>query len=142
MISYYIKHKRRDRMNIVLWILQVLLAVAFAAHGWMLVSPPADLVDLMNEQMGVGFRIFLGIAELLAAIGLILPGLTRILPWMISVTAVCLMIVVGSATFVHISRGETGSAITTAILFALCALVAYMRWKVYPIAPRMISRSA
>lgn len=100
-------------MNIVLWILQVLLAVAFAAHGWMLVSPPADLVDLMNEQMGVGFRIFLGIAELLAAIGLVLPGLTRILPWMISVTAICLMIVVGSATFVHISRGETGSAITT-----------------------------
>lgn len=40
-------------MNIVLWVLQMLLAAAFAAHGWMLVSPPADLVELMNEQLGV-----------------------------------------------------------------------------------------
>ena len=129
-------------MNIFLWILQVLLAIAFAAHGWMLVSPPADLVELMNEQMGVNFRLFLGTAELLAALGLILHGLTRILPWVISLTGLCLMIVVGSATVLHITRAETGSAITTAVLFLLCAFVAYMRWKVQPIPASTTIRSA
>ena len=121
-------------MNIVLWILQVLLAVAFGAHGWLLVAPPAEMLEMMNAQLGQNFRIFLGVAELLAAVGLILPGLTRILPWLISVTAACLMIVMVSATFVHISRGETSSAITTVVLLALATLVAYMRWKVKPIA--------
>src|SRR5690606_5350210 len=46
------------RMNVALWILQVLLAAVFAAHGWMLLAPPPDLLALMNEQMGVPFRIF------------------------------------------------------------------------------------
>ncbi|MCL4858103.1 MAG: DoxX family protein [Caldilineaceae bacterium] len=122
-------------MNIVLWVLQVLLAAAFAAHGWMLVSPPADLVEIMNEQLGVGFRLFLGVAELMAAVGLILPGLTRILPWVISLTALCLMVVVGSATVLHFIRNETDSAVITALLFVVCGFVAYMRWRVKPIAP-------
>lgn len=59
-------------MNIVLWILQVLLAVAFGAHGWLLVAPPAEMLEMMNAQLGQNFRIFLGMAELLAAVGLIL----------------------------------------------------------------------
>ncbi len=129
-------------MNIILWILQLVLALTFSAHGWMLVSPPAHLVALMNEQMGVNFRVFLGVAELLAAIGLIVPGLTRIWPWVISLTALCLMVVVVSATVLHIMRAETGSAITTAVLFLLCAFVAYMRWKVQPIPASTTIRSA
>lgn len=44
-------------MNIMLWILQALLATAFAAHGWMLVSPPPELLPIMNEQLGVAFRL-------------------------------------------------------------------------------------
>ena len=114
----------------------MLLAVAFGAHGWLLVAPPAEMVEMMNAQLGQGFRIFLGVAELLAAFGLILPGLTRVLPWLISVTAACLMIVMVSATFVHISRGETSSALTTVVLLVLVTFVAYMRWKVKPIAAR------
>jgi uncharacterized membrane protein YphA (DoxX/SURF4 family) len=38
-------------MNIVIWILQVLLAIAFLAHGWLFVSPPAELVDQMNASL-------------------------------------------------------------------------------------------
>jgi len=123
-------------MNIVLWILQVLLAIAFGAHGWLLVAPPAEMVAMMNEQLGQNFRLFLGVAELLAAVGLILPGLTRILPWLTALTAACLMIVMASATYVHISRGETSSAMTTVILLILVTFVAYMRWKVKPILAR------
>ena len=47
-------------MTITLWVLQVLLAVAFFAHGWLLLAPPPEI----------------------AAVGLTLPGLTRIMPWL------------------------------------------------------------
>lgn len=123
-------------MNILLWILQILLAAAFAAHGWLFLSPPPDLLAVMNESMNPNFRLFLGVAEVLAAIGLILPGITRILPWLVALAAAGIMIVTISATVLHISRGEISSAVTTAILFALATFVAYMRWKVKPIQPR------
>ena len=64
-------------MNIALWILQVLLAAQFLFHGWIMVFPPADLVEIMNAQMAPWFRLFVGIAESLGAIGLLLPGITR-----------------------------------------------------------------
>ncbi len=126
-------------MNIVLWILQVLLAVLFLWHGWLFLSPPAELVEIMNAEFAPWFRLFLGVAEWLGAAGLILPGVTRILPWLTSLAAAGLMIMVGSASILHLSRGETGSAITTAILFGLCAFVAYMRWKIRPSAARQIA---
>lgn len=126
-------------MSIVLWILQVLLAAQFLFHGWIMLAPPADLVEIINAQLSPWFRIFIGVSESLGALGLILPGVTRILPWLIPLAAVGLMIVAGSASFVHLSRGEIGSAITTAVLFVLLAFVAYMRWKIKPILPRNIS---
>lgn len=129
-------------MNIALWILQVLLAAAFAAHGWMLVSPPPELLPIMNEQLGVGFRIFLGVAEIAGAIGMILPALTRIMPWLTTLAAGSLAFVVLSATVLHVVRAENGSAVITAILCLMAAFVAYARWRVRPIAARGVSRSA
>jgi len=129
-------------MNITLWILQVLLAAAFAAHGWLLVSPPPELLPIMNEQLGVGFRLFLGVAEIAGAIGVLLPALTRMMPWLTAVAAGCLAFVVASATVLHLSRGEVSSAITTAILFLLATFVAYARWRMRPITPRSGNRSS
>ena len=80
-------------LNIAVWTLQVLLAAAYLAHGWMMVSPPPELLALMNEQLGAGFRLFIGVAELLAVAGLILPGITRILPGLTALAAAGLMIV-------------------------------------------------
>ena len=90
----------------------------------------------MNEQLGVGLRLFIGVAELLAAAGLILPGITRILPGLTALAAAGLMIVMSSATVLHIYRGETASAVSAAVLFVLVTIVAYARWKVQPIAAR------
>ena len=123
-------------LNIALWILQILLAAAYVAHGWLMVSPPAELVAMMNAQLGVGFRLFIGVAELLAAAGLILPGITRILPSLTALAAAGLMIVMGSATVLHVFRGENESAITAVVLFVLVTVVAYSRWKVQPLAAR------
>jgi len=122
--------------NIALWVLQVLMAVLFFWHGQFLVFPPADMVAMINANIGEGLRVFIGVAEILAAIGLILPGLTRILPWLTTLAAAGLMIVMSSATVFHIYRGETASAISAAVIFVLVSVIAYTRWKVAPIAAR------
>lgn len=123
-------------MNVVLWILQALLAAVFLWHGQLMVAPPAEFVDIMNAQMGVGLRLFIGVAEILAAFGLILPAATRILPKLTVWAGVGLMIVMVSATVLHIFRGEYSSAVFAAVLLLLVTFVTYMRWKVNPIAPR------
>lgn len=127
-------------MNIVLWILQVLLAAQFLFHGWLFVNPPAELVEMMNASLSPAFRIFIGIAELLAAVALILPGITRRLTWATPLAALGLMIVTASACVLHLTRGETNSAITTAVLFVMATLVAYLRWKVKPLPTRRVAR--
>ena len=126
-------------MNIVLWVLQVLLALAFLAHGGFLLFPPAEMLEVMNASFPTWFRIFLGVAEVVAAVGLTLPGITRIQPAFIPAAAAGLMIVMISATVYHIGRGELSGAVTTAILFVLATYVAYMRWKVMPIPPRRVA---
>jgi uncharacterized membrane protein YphA (DoxX/SURF4 family) len=123
-------------MNVALWVLQGLLAVAFLLHGWLLLSPPANMVEQMNASIPPAFRIFLGVAEVLAAIGLTLPGITRIRPRLVSWAAAGLMIVMVGATVLHLTRGEYSSAATTAVLLVALTFVAYMRWKVKPIFPR------
>ena len=123
-------------MNITIWVLQVLLAVAFFAHGWLLLSPPPAIAEQMNASLPRWFQLFLGVAEVLAAVGLILPGLTRILPWLVTWAAVGIMIVTVSATALHLVRGEMTSAAITLLLLAMAAFVAYMRHRVLPIGAR------
>ena len=123
-------------MNIVLWVLQGLLAVAFLAHGLFLLFPSAEVLEQMNATMSREFRLFLGVAEVLAAVGLTLPGITRVQPWLVSAAAAGVMIVMISATVLHIRRDEISSAIITTILLVMATFVAYMRWKATPIASR------
>ena len=123
-------------MNIALWVLQVLLAAAFFAHGWLFLSPPPDIVEQMNASLPRWFQLFLGVAEVLAAVGLILPGLTRIMPWLVTWAAGGIMIVTASATAYHLMRGEISSAAITLVLFAMGTFVAYMRHRVLPIGVR------
>jgi uncharacterized membrane protein YphA (DoxX/SURF4 family) len=123
-------------MNILLWVLQVLLAVAFFAHGVMFLFPPAAIAEQMNASLPRWFQLFLGVAEVLAAVGLTLPGITRIQPWLVPCAAAGVMIVMINATIFHIARNEISSAIITAVLLAMATFVAHMRWRVLPIRPR------
>jgi uncharacterized membrane protein YphA (DoxX/SURF4 family) len=125
-----------DGMTILLWVLQALLAVAFLAHGLLFLFPPAAMVEQMNSSLSRGFQLFLGSAEVLAAVGLTLPGMTRIQPWLVPCAAAGLMIVMISATTFHVMRGEISSAIITAVLLLVATFVAYMRWRVAPIRSR------
>jgi uncharacterized membrane protein YphA (DoxX/SURF4 family) len=123
-------------MNIVLWILQVLLALAFLAHGWLFLAPPPEIAAKMNESLPRWFQLFLGVAEILAGIGLTLPGITRIKPGLVVWAAGGIMIVMMSATVWHAVRGEISSAIVTLVLLAMATFVAYMRYRVRPIPSR------
>jgi uncharacterized membrane protein YphA (DoxX/SURF4 family) len=123
-------------MNILLWVLQVLLAAAFFAHGLLFLNPPADIVEQMNASLPRWFQLSLGVAEIAAAVGLILPGATRILPWLVTWAAGGIVIVMVSATVWHLMRGEISSAGITAVLLAIAVFVAYMRHSKRPIAAR------
>jgi putative oxidoreductase len=123
-------------MHITLWILQVLLALAFLAHGLLFLAPPPAVAAQMNEMLPRWFQVFLGVAEVLAAIGLTLPGLTRILPGLVPAAAAGVMIVTASATILHLWRSEFSSAAITFVLLLMATFVCHGRWRRLPIPPR------
>lgn len=124
-------------MNKLLWVLQVLLALAFVAHGVMMIAPPPDIAVKMNEFLPRWFQLFLGIAEVLAAVGLTLPGVTRIQPALVPAAAAGVAIVMICATVLHTMRAEYSSAAITFVLLLLAAFVTHGRWKRHPIAARV-----
>ena len=123
-------------MNISLWVVQVLLAVAFFIHGWLFLAPPPEIAAQMNASLPRWFQLFLGIAEILAAVGLVLPGVTRVLPWLVTWAAGGIVIVMVSATAYHLMRAEFSSAAITLLLLLMAAFVAYARHRVLPIRAR------
>jgi uncharacterized membrane protein YphA (DoxX/SURF4 family) len=120
-------------VSVLLWVLQWFLAVAFLAHGLMMIVPPAEIAAQMNASLPRWFSLFIGVSEVLAAIGLTLPALTRVMPWLVTWAAVGIMIVMISATGYHVARSEFSSAAVTFLLLLVAAYVAYMRARVYPI---------
>lgn len=123
-------------MNVVLWVCQVLLALAFAAHGWLMLAPPPEIAVQMDASLPRWFQVFLGVSEVMAAVGLTLPGLTRIVPWLVVWAAGGVMIVMVSATIWHLVRGEMSSAVITLVLLAMATFVAWTRHRILPIRGR------
>lgn len=123
-------------MHLTLWVLQILLALAFFAHGWLFLAPPPEIAVQMNASLPRWFQLFLGVSEILAAVGLTLPGATRILPWLVPVAAAGVMIVMIAATVWHLVRGEFASAGITMVLLAMATFTAYARWRLAPIRSR------
>ena len=115
---------------------QVLLAAAFLAHGLLLLSPPPEIAAQMNAQLPRAFWVFLGVAEVLAAVGLTVPGITRVMPSLVPAAAVGVVIVMVSATIWHLVRAEYSSAAITAVLLAMATFTAYARWRIAPIRAR------
>jgi uncharacterized membrane protein YphA (DoxX/SURF4 family) len=119
-------------MNIILWIVQILLAFLFIYHGWMMLSLPPQArqggqMDYV-EAIPTGFRRFTAVAESLGGIGLILPWLTGILPWLTPLAAVGLVLVMIGAVIFHIPRKEYPNIVFNLVLLALAAFVTYERF--------------
>jgi len=123
---------RPDRKtNVVLWILQVLLAVLFLFAGVMKFVMP---IEEMTKQIALPglFLHFIGVAEILGAIGLILPGILRIRTGLTPLAAAALVVIMVGATVVNLMTGQQGGALTTLVVGLLLALVAYSRWRMAP----------
>ena len=118
-------------MNITLWIIQALLALVFLMAGFMKTFRPLDaLAERMSWVSKVPSPLvrLLGIVELLGAIGLILPILTNIWPWLTALTAVGLALVMVGAIVLHASRREFSGVGVTVIILILAVFVAYGQW--------------
>jgi putative oxidoreductase len=111
----------------IVWTLQILLALVFLAHGAMMLFPPAEVARLLNQELPRWFQLFIGISEILAVVGLTIPAITGIQPWLVSWAAGGLMIVMVSATIFHLTRGEFSSAATTVVLLAMATAVVIAR---------------
>lgn len=121
-------------MNTLLWVVQAVLAVTFVAHGTLFLFPPAALRKIAKQMsFPLGFRRFIYVAEILVALGLTLPGLTGLLPWLTPLAAAGLVPIMAGAVVFHVSRREMAPAVVTSILLALAALVACTRWLVIPL---------
>ena len=130
---------RRRGLNIVLALVQIVLAFAFGAAGLMKLTQPIEaLAASMPWVSAVPSALVrsIGLAELAGALGLILPWLTRIKPQLISLAAIGLILVMVLASAFHLSRGEAGAVPVNVVLAALAAFVAWGRSKAAPIQPR------
>ena len=123
-------------MNIALWIVQVVLALGFLMAGTMKLTQPreklAQQMDWVSDFSTRAVRT-IGALEVLAAIGLILPAVTGILPWMTPLAAVGLVLLMLGAAATHLRRNETPMIGVNAVLLALAAFVAYGRFFVEPL---------
>ncbi len=121
-------------MNVALWIVQALLALNFLIHGRMMLSPTKTQTDRMPYILAVppGLQRFIGVVEMLAAVGLIVPQLTNILPWLTPLAAAGLVILMVFAIIFHIPRKEYPNIVFNLILLALSAFVAYGRFVILP----------
>jgi uncharacterized membrane protein YphA (DoxX/SURF4 family) len=123
---------RPDRkMNVVLWILQGLLAALFMFAGVMKFIMP---IEEMTKQIALPgwFLHFIGAAEILGAIGLILPGILRIRVELTPLAAAGLSIIMFGATWITLAGGQGAMAIIPLIVALLSAFVAYSRWRMNP----------
>jgi hypothetical protein len=126
-------------LHIGLWVAQGLLAAAFLMAGGMKVSAPIEQLQAqmpwVTGAMGGAVR-FIGVVELLGALGLILPAATRILPKLTPLAASGLLTVMVLASMTHISRGEYPMIVANLVLGGLAAFIAWGRFKKAPIAAR------
>jgi uncharacterized membrane protein YphA (DoxX/SURF4 family) len=124
-------------MNIALWVIQILLALAFGMAGIMKVTQPIDRLEArMGWVKSVGPRgvRLIGALEILGAIGLILPAVTGILPWLTPVAAACLGLTMIGAMITHGRRGEYSQIGINVVLMLLTLFVAYGRFVIIPIS--------
>jgi uncharacterized membrane protein YphA (DoxX/SURF4 family) len=82
------------------------------------------------------FLRFIGVAEVLGAIGLILPGLLGIRPGLTPLAAAGLVIIMTGATALTVAGGDVGSALIPLVVGLLSAFVAYGRWRLSPLGRR------
>ena len=120
--------KKRPMMTYVLWTVQVLLALLFLFSGGAKLALPAEALK-GPVAIPVPFLRFIGVCEVLGALGLILPGIFRIARGLTPLAAAGLVIIMIGATVVNIMGQAVPVALITLVVGFLAAFAAYGNWK-------------
>jgi uncharacterized membrane protein YphA (DoxX/SURF4 family) len=115
------------RLNVLLWIVQGLLAALFLfAGGMKLILPPEAMAGPIS--LPLAFLRFIGVTEVLGAIGLILPGLFRIHVGLTPLAAAGLVIIMTGATVITATSGPLAAALVPLSVGLFSGCVAVGRW--------------
>ena len=128
-------------MNIVLWVLQGLLAVMFLMAGFLKATKSKDELKKIGgdrlawvDSVSAGNVRLIGILEVLIGLGLVLPQLMGILPWLTPLAAVGFVCTMIGALLLHLSRKDGAqSFVINIVLLLLAAFVAYGRFVLIPV---------
>lgn len=118
-------------MNIVLWSVAALLALAFLLTGAMKTLRSKEKIAEANGDWALDFSPAalkaIGLAEVLGALGLVLPPLANTATVLVPVAAIGLALVMAGAVVLHVRRGEGKEAVPSVVLLLLSLLVAWGR---------------
>jgi uncharacterized membrane protein YphA (DoxX/SURF4 family) len=124
-----------DIMNSALWIAASVLAVVFAGSGLMKQFVPKEKLVTSGQGWAEDFSPtnirLIGLAEILGAIGVILPAAVHIAPILVPLAATGLVLVMAGATIVHARRSEPVNIVVNVVLIALAVFVAWGRFGPY-----------
>ncbi|QMW68481.1 DoxX family protein [Mumia sp. ZJ1417] len=125
-------------MNVVLWIATGLLAVVALVGGVTKTFVPKERLAAQHggewtADASVGFVKTLGVLELLAAVGLVLPALVGAAPVLVPVTAACWVVLMVGAMITHGRLGQSSLVVLTGGYLALAAFIAWGRFGSYPL---------
>lgn len=131
-------------MNIALWIAQIFLGVSFLLEGIKKLSPPPGLPEFAQwlYDLPPTVSALIGIAELAAAAGLILPGLLKKRPDLTSWAALGLVVNMAGAIVFHVMRAEHANLTLNVTLLLIAAFVAWGRWKTWPLPSNRTPKAA
>ena len=124
--------------NLILWILQILLALGILAssYGHTLGFESAKVRPGMQwlDDVGRDRMRIIGTLEILGAIGLVLPAAIGILPWLTPLAATGLAVLMAAAAVYHLRRrGEGRNTVLNLILGLIAIVIAYGRFVVAPL---------
>jgi uncharacterized membrane protein YphA (DoxX/SURF4 family) len=119
-------------MNIALWIVAGLMAATFLASGATKLAQSKEKLAASGmpvvEDFSAGAVKAIGILEVLAAVGLILPAALDIAPVLVPLAAVGLVLLMVGAIITHLRRHEAQAIVVNLALLALAVLVAWGRF--------------
>jgi uncharacterized membrane protein YphA (DoxX/SURF4 family) len=121
-------------MNIVLWVAQILLAAMFGMAGVLKTFQTAKAREQLPwaKDRSDGFVRFVGTSELLGALGLVLPLLTGILPWLTVLAAIGLTLIQVLAIFTeHLPKKEFNVIPVNLVLAAIAVFIVFGRWTLF-----------
>jgi hypothetical protein len=130
---------KSSKLNIALWAAQILLALVFfitgAAKLFLSIESLNELIPWTKDVNSIPIRL-IGFSEIIGSLGLILPSLLRIKPWLTPLAAVSIAVVMLLAIIFNISIGETSVLGINVLLLLISIFIVWGRFYSSPIPPK------